>query len=139
MVEQNKKPVIKAVAFEVRHEPEDEFDFGYSETRYRLVNMDTSEIVDDAQGYGYKTAAGAHRAYGYKSMPKSGKKKLASVKSRVRRFREDNPKFVDDMEYGMLNACKDGVEYTFDDFRELLDEEKPDLKGLTPEQLFKYI
>lgn len=43
------------------------------------------------------------------------------------------------MEYGMLNACKDGVEYTFDDFRELLDEEKPDLKGLTPEQLFKYI
>lgn len=75
MIEQDKKPVIKAVAYEVRHEPEDEYDFGYSETRYRLVNMDTDEIVDDAQGYGYKTAAGAHRAYGYKSMPKSRKRK----------------------------------------------------------------
>ena len=50
MIEQDKKPVIKAVAYEVRHEPEDEYDFGYSETRYRLVNMDTGEIVDDAQG-----------------------------------------------------------------------------------------
>lgn len=102
MIEQDKKPVIKAVAYEVRHEPEDEYDFGYSETRYRLVNMDTGEIVDDAQGYGYKTAAGAHRAYGYKSMPKSRKRKIASVKERARRFREDNPSFVDD--FGVRHA-----------------------------------
>ena len=100
MIEQDKKPVIKAVAYEVRHEPEDEYDFGYSETRYRLVNMDTGEIVDDAQGYGYKTAAGAHRAYGYKSMPKSRKRKIASVKERARRFREDNPSFVDSRRTG---------------------------------------
>ena len=46
---------------------------------------------------------------------------------------------MNDMEYCMLNACKDGVEYTFEDFRKLLDEEKPDLRGLTPEQLFRYI
>ena len=65
-------------------------------------------------------------------MPKSGKREIASVK-------EENPTFVDDMEYCMLNACKDGVEYTFEDFRKLLDEEKPDLRELTPEQLFRYI
>ncbi len=103
------------------------------------MDVATGEIVDDAQGYGYRTAAGAHRAYGYKSMPKSGKREIASVKSRVRHFREENPTFVDDMEYCMLNACKDGVEYTFKDFRKLLDEEKPDLRELTPEQLFRYI
>ena len=139
MAEQENKPVVKAMPYEVRHEPEDEYDFGYSETRYRLVDVATGEIVDDAQDYGYRTAAGAHRAYGYKSMPKSRKRKIASVKERVRRFREENPKFVDDMEYCMLNACKDGAEYTFEDFRKLLDEEKPDLRGLTPEQLFRYI
>lgn len=139
MSDRNQERIVKAMPYEVRHEPEDEYDFGYSETRYRLVDVATGEIVDDAQGYGYRTAAGAHRAYGYKSMPKSRKREIASVKSRVRHFREENPTFVDDMEYCMLNACKDGVEYTFKDFRKLLDEEKPDLRELTPEQLFRYI
>lgn len=139
MSDRNQERIVKAMPYEVRYEPEDEYDFRYSETRYRLVDVATGEIVDDAQGYGYRTAAGAHRAYGYKSMPKSRKREIASVKSRVRRFREENPTFVDDMKYCMLNACKDGVEYTFEDFRKLLDEEKPDLRELTPEQLFRYI
>ena len=37
-----------------------------TEPRFVLVDTETGEIVDDAQGYGYKTASGAHKAYGYK-------------------------------------------------------------------------
>ena len=81
MPDRNQERIVKAMPYEVRHEPEDEYDFGYSETRYRLVDVATGEIVDDAQGYGYRTAAGAHRAYGYKSMPKSRSGK--SLRSRA--------------------------------------------------------
>lgn len=43
---------VKAKPFDVRHEPEDRYDIGWTETRWRLVNEDTGEIVDDAQGWG---------------------------------------------------------------------------------------
>lgn len=40
---------VKARPFDVRHEPEDRYDIGWTETRWRLVDEDTGEIVDDAQ------------------------------------------------------------------------------------------
>lgn len=43
---------VKAKPFDVRHEPEDRYDVGWTETRWRLVDEDTGEIVDDAQGWG---------------------------------------------------------------------------------------
>lgn len=45
---------VKARPFDVRHEPEDRYDIGWTETRWRLVDEDTGEIVDDAQGWGTK-------------------------------------------------------------------------------------
>lgn len=45
---------VKAKPFNVRHEPEDRYDVGWTETRWRLVDEDTGEIVDDAQGWGTK-------------------------------------------------------------------------------------
>lgn len=36
------------------------------ETRYRIVSTATGKVLDDAQGYGYKTAQKAHAAYAYK-------------------------------------------------------------------------
>jgi hypothetical protein len=37
--------------------------------RYAVVDDATGGVVDDAQGYGYKSRQNAHRAYSYKSMP----------------------------------------------------------------------
>lgn len=45
---------VKARPFDVRHEPEDRYDIGWTETRWRLVDEDTGEIVDDAQGWDTK-------------------------------------------------------------------------------------
>ena len=36
------------------------------ETRYRIVSTATRKVLDDAQGYSYKTAQKAHAAYTYK-------------------------------------------------------------------------
>ena len=35
--------------------------------RFIIVNIETGEVLDDAQGYGYKTAVNAYKAYGYKA------------------------------------------------------------------------
>lgn len=34
--------------------------------RYVLIDIETGEILDDAQGYGYKTKRGVYAAYSYK-------------------------------------------------------------------------
>lgn len=39
---------------------------GY-DRRYVVVDAATGAVIDDAQGYGYKTAQNAHRAHAYKS------------------------------------------------------------------------
>ena len=36
------------------------------EERYIIINNETGEIIDDAQGYGYKTSKKAYAAYYYK-------------------------------------------------------------------------
>ncbi len=35
--------------------------------RYIVIDKDSGEVLDDAQGYGYKTARGAHAAWAYKT------------------------------------------------------------------------
>lgn len=41
------------------------------DTRYICVSPETGEILDDAQGYGYKTIQKAHAAFAYKFRDKS--------------------------------------------------------------------
>ena len=49
------------------------------------MDEDTGEIVDDAQGWGYKTARNAYRAHAYKKRPKSRRRKAVSIKRRAKR------------------------------------------------------
>ena len=39
--------------------------------RYVVVDKDTGEVLDDAQGYGYRSVQKAYAAYGYKTRDKS--------------------------------------------------------------------
>lgn len=34
--------------------------------RYVIINLETGEILDDANGWGYKTPQSAHRGFSYK-------------------------------------------------------------------------
>lgn len=120
---------VKATPFDVRHEPEDRYDVGWTETRWRLVDEDTGEIVDDAQGWGYKTARNAYRAHAYKKRPKSRRRKTASIKRRVKRLMDANPGLHDEILADMVIAAKEGVEYTAEDLSRRL--EGIDLHGLT--------
>ena len=47
---------IKAVEIDKNHEK-----------RFVIIDANTGELLDDAQGYGFKTAQKAYASYGYKS------------------------------------------------------------------------
>lgn len=93
------------------------------------MDEDTGEIVDDAQGWGYKTARNAYRAHAYKKRPKNRRRKAASIKRRVKRLMDANPGLYDEILADMVIAAKEGVEYTAEDLSQRL--EGIDLHGLT--------
>lgn len=66
--------------------------------RYVVVDEATGEIVDDAQGYGYKSAQNAHRAHAYKSMPPRKKRRRDAAKRQVQHWCAEHPDFMQHVE-----------------------------------------
>lgn len=67
----------------------------HTETRYVIVDSDTGEVLDDAQGYGYKSAQKAHAAWSYKQKPKKQRIAEANQKKRIKKWFEKNPDIED--------------------------------------------
>lgn len=68
------------------------------EPRYIVVDFDTGAVLDDAQGYGYKTTQKAHAAWGYKTRTPA-QKAAAEVKKRaVRQWAKEHKGFMREME-----------------------------------------
>ena len=68
------------------------------ETRYRIVSTETGEILDDAQGYGYKTAQKAYAAYGYKTRDKSKDKEKIAKTKHIEQWMKEHKSFVEFMD-----------------------------------------
>lgn len=73
--------------------------FSLPETRYRIVSIETGEILDDAQGYGYKSARNAHVGYAYKTKSKKKNKKNLAKARRIQKWLKEHNEFLEDMEY----------------------------------------
>ena len=70
--------------------------------RYVIVDTETGEILDDAQGFGYKSAPKAYAAYGYKN--KSDKEKIEKMEHYLKVFKwmmahKDVVRYFDDIEF----------------------------------------
>lgn len=64
------------------------------ESRYVVVDQNTGEIVDDAQGYGYKTRPKAYAAYAYKTRDKSKDQEKKKREEYIRKWMKDHRAFV---------------------------------------------
>lgn len=93
----------KAVPYNVSHhkadisvdEPWDNTPiYDSSEIRYRIISTETGEVLDDAQGYGYKTIQKAYAAYAYKTRDKSKDKEHAAKKKIIKQWMKENKSFV---------------------------------------------
>jgi hypothetical protein len=90
--------------------------------RYVVVDEATGEVLDDAQGYGYKNAKNAHRAYAYKSMPPKKKHQRDAAKRQVQRWCAQHTEFMQHLEQAMFYAMKDGENVTVTDVGAILAE-----------------
>ncbi len=110
---------------------------GNYDKRFVVVDEATGEVLDDAQGYGYKTAQNAHRARAYKSMPRKAKRQRDAAKRRVQRWCEQHPEVMQHIEQATFYAMKDGENVRVTDVRALLTEHGLELP-FPVEDLMKY-
>ncbi|WP_226360870.1 hypothetical protein [Pseudonocardia sp. ICBG1142] len=87
--------------------------------RHVVVDVRSGEIVDDAQGYGYRSAQNAYRAHGYTSAPPK-KKQRAAAQRKVKDWCVAHPAFMADVEKMALCALKDGESLARADVERLL-------------------
>lgn len=62
--------------------------------RYVVIDKNTQEIVDDAQGYGYRSPQKAYAAYAYKHRDKSKDKEKAAKAKKIRSWMKEHKDFV---------------------------------------------
>lgn len=66
--------------------------------RYIIINTETGEVVDDAQGYGYKTPQKAHAAYAYKNRSKKEIKRQKAEEKEIVNWMKEHKDFVECMD-----------------------------------------
>jgi len=84
----------KAVAITVTHSSSDEFGQSEYETRYVIKDMESGTIVDDAQGYGYRTVQKAYAGWSYKNRDKSKDKEKAEKENVIANWMKENKSFI---------------------------------------------
>ena len=75
--------------------------------RYVIVDTDTGEIVDNAQGYGYKSKQNAFAVWRYKTRDKSKDKEKLERYRNIKKWLQKHKDFCDDLEYASLYIAKD--------------------------------
>lgn len=76
------------------------------EMRFCIVSIDTGEVLDDAQGYGYKTAQKAYLAYAYKTRDKSKDREYCNKKKHIENWMKAHKSFVNLMDAYALDIAK---------------------------------
>ncbi len=66
--------------------------------RYVIVDSQTGEILDDAQGYGFKTPRGAYAAWGYKNQGKEKRKENRIKDDLLKKWFQENSSFIHKLE-----------------------------------------
>ena len=62
--------------------------------RYAVVDIESGEIVDDAQGYGYKSAQKAYAGWAYKNRDKSQDAEKAKKELTISKWMKENKAFI---------------------------------------------
>lgn len=103
-----KKVPYKVVPFKPKSNVQEEepWERCCKEPRFCIVSEETGEILDDAQGYGYKTAQKAHAAYSYKTRDKSQDKQRQNRNKQIKAWLLENKDFANNLEYIAVEIIK---------------------------------
>lgn len=90
--------------------------FKQKETRFIIVDDETGEVLDDAQGYGYKKVVNAHKAWRYKHRTPEEVIKQKGIQ----RWLHNHKEFVSEYEDILFYCLKCGESVTHNDIEELM-------------------
>ena len=84
--------------------------------RYVIIDTETGEVVDDAQGYGYRTAPKAYAAFGYKHRDKSKDAEKRAKRQLIKAWAKEHKAFMRTMDQFAFEIAKGswGPEDKFD-------------------------
>lgn len=74
--------------------------------RYVIVDKNTGELLDDAQGYGYTSKQKAYRAWTYKTKSTAEKKEKDATQRKVEGWCRSHPAVVEDLRELMVIKAK---------------------------------
>ena len=112
--------------------------------RFIIVDSETGEVLDDAQGYGYKTIQGAFKAYKFKRLTKDERKERENKIVLVKKWMKQNKEIMNLLEQISFEIWKGswGPDDCFDEklVKEILIENGYDIDelGFTIKELLKY-
>ena len=92
---------------------------GY-DNRYVIVDKKTNQVLDDANGYGYKSKENAHRCWTYKNRSQEDRNKINKKYEAVIKWIDKNKKIIDELDNIAFYAFKDGDELTTKDIEKVI-------------------
>ena len=113
----------------------------YCEPRYVIIDEDTGEILDDAQGYGYKSKQKAHAAWAYLHRDKSQDNAKREKAKLIKKWLKEHKSFERLMTDTAFRIQKGsfGPDDTFntETVKQLLKEHNLEPEGFTAYELLK--
>ncbi len=94
--------------------------------RYVVVDKDSGEILDDAQGWGYKSIQKAYAAYSYKTRDKSKDAEKRAKKKHILTWLKEHKDFAWLMEAIAFDSVKCGEPFNAATVKQMLKENNLD-------------
>ena len=108
--------------------------------RFVVVEKNTGKVLDDAQGYGYKTKQGAYKAWTFKRNAGNPKKYKDNQKKKALDFIKSHKELCREICDMSFYALKDGGEGLSDaEIMDFLKEHGVDKLPVSLKTLFKYM
>lgn len=104
----NIPPNIQAVPYEYTMPPDGPYGAYHKIHRWIIVDTSTGKILDDAQGFGYKSAPNAYRAYGFKQTIRKRNTTPKKLKEKALAFWRKHPRLQDDILTMRTYGAKNG-------------------------------
>ena len=83
------------------------------EKRYIIVDIETDKVLDDAQGYGYKSVRNAYAAWAYKNRDKSKDEERKAKKKHIQQWLKEHNDFtsqLEGIEWDIVKGCAGKVD-----------------------------
>ena len=90
--------------------------------RYVVIDKDTGEVLDDAQGYGYRSVQKAYAAYAYKNRDKSKDAEKQARKRHILKWLKEHKEFDGLMEAVAFDCVKCGEPFSAAVVKEMLKD-----------------